>query len=232
MRWEESGSTTHELAEADMIDVSFRIKGQFLAVDHHHALAKAISHNLPWFHHEPAAGIHPIQVAPTAHGWSPPRLEEGEVWQLSKRTRLVLRVPVYREHDVQVLTGKLLSVESETIEVGESRLRRLTPADPLFSRQVITEQGVYEPSFVDWLMTTLEPHGIAPGKVVCGRTRTITTPDNVISTRSVLVASLSASASIRLQCRGLGDGRNLGCGIFIPHKGIEALRHSDDHLDH
>jgi hypothetical protein len=28
---------------------------------------------------------------------------------------------------------------------------------------------------------------------------------------------------VRLQKQGIGESRNLGCGIFIPHKGIDAV---------
>ena len=149
MQWEERNQAGADAIIADMVDVSFRIRGRILAVDHHHALAAAITQILPWFRQEPDIGIHPIQVAPSAHGWSPPRGEDGEVWQLSKRTRLVLRVPIHREHDVEALTDKVLNVEPEPVEVGESRIRRLTPADPLFSRQVISRRSISEP-FASW----------------------------------------------------------------------------------
>ena len=212
----------------DMIDASFRIKGQCLAVNHHHALAEAIGRWLPWLSREPGAGIHPIQVAPSAHGWSPPRAEHGELWQLSKRTRLMLRIPIHREIDVAALVGKVLDVEPETIEVGDLKIRRLAPADPLFARHVVCERDVPEPSFLDWLMRSLEPRGITPRKVICGKWQSITTPEKTIDTRSVLVASLGSAASLRLQCSGLGKERTLGCGIFVPHKGIEPVRHTDD----
>jgi hypothetical protein len=38
-----------------------------------------------------------------------------------------------------------------------------------------------------------------------------------------MVASLTVAESIRLQQRGLGSNRLLGCGIFIPHKGIDPV---------
>jgi hypothetical protein len=43
-----------------------------------------------------------------------------------------------------------------------------------------------------------------------------------------MVAALPADASLTLQRQGLGDGRLMGCGLFVPHKGIEAVRDSDE----
>ena len=105
------------------------------------------------------------------------------------------------------------------MELGEPKLRRLTPVDPLFSRHVVSEPDISEPRFIDWIIRTLEPHGIAPRKVLCGKTHIIETPSESVLTRSVLVASLNADASLRLQCLGLGARHGLGCGIFVAPQG-------------
>ena len=228
MHWEEPENPGVKTTTADMIDVSFRIKGSIFPVGHQHALAVSVTRHLPWFRDEPYAGIHPIRVAPTAHGWSPPPDEDGEVWQLSKRTRLTLRIPIHREHDFASLEGKTLDIEPEGIAVGRPKIRQLAPADPLFSRHVVCDHGLSETCFVDWLLGSLETRGIAPRKVVCGRSRKITTPDTTLYTRSVLVASLNAGASVLLQCQGLGKERVLGCGLFVPHKGIEPVRETEE----
>ncbi len=39
-----------------------------------------------------------------------------------------------------------------------------------------------------------------------------------------MVADLTVEESITLQQRGLGAGRKLGCGLFIPHKAIAAMK--------
>jgi hypothetical protein len=43
-----------------------------------------------------------------------------------------------------------------------------------------------------------------------------------------MVAELEPEQSIRLQQTGLGEGRTFGCGIFLPHKGIKAVKQEDD----
>jgi hypothetical protein len=38
-----------------------------------------------------------------------------------------------------------------------------------------------------------------------------------------MVADLEAEESVALQQQGLGQGRMLGCGLFVPHKGIDTV---------
>ena len=43
-----------------------------------------------------------------------------------------------------------------------------------------------------------------------------------------MLADLSTEESLKLQEHGLGEGRHMGFGIFIPHKGIDAVTKLDD----
>jgi hypothetical protein len=43
-----------------------------------------------------------------------------------------------------------------------------------------------------------------------------------------MLAGLRLEQSLALQRHGLGDERKLGCGLFIPHKGIGDLRDRSD----
>ena len=38
-----------------------------------------------------------------------------------------------------------------------------------------------------------------------------------------MIDGLSVEDSLRLQREGLGPGRMLGFGVFLPHKGIDAV---------
>ena len=42
-----------------------------------------------------------------------------------------------------------------------------------------------------------------------------------------MLADLSADESLRLQQFGLGPYRYIGCGLFIPYKGIKAVNRDD-----
>jgi len=43
-----------------------------------------------------------------------------------------------------------------------------------------------------------------------------------------MLAELSLEESVRLQQRGLGSHRSMGCGIFLPHKGISAVKNMEN----
>jgi len=43
-----------------------------------------------------------------------------------------------------------------------------------------------------------------------------------------MIADLEVEESLRLQQKGLGPYRYLGCGLFIPHKGIDDIRKKKD----
>ena len=69
-----------------------------------------------------------------------------------------------------------------------------------------------------WVANELKGMGIRVRKILCGRSHYIRTPAGRLFTRSVLVADLDKDESLRLQHRGLGAHRKLGCGLFIPHR--------------
>jgi hypothetical protein len=56
-----------------------------------------------------------------------------------------------------------------------------------------------------------------------GLSREITTPSGVINTRSLMLADLRKSESVKIQEFGIGNHQLLGCGIFVPQKGIEQV---------
>jgi hypothetical protein len=66
--------------------------------------------------------------------------------------------------------------------------------------------------------------GLRVRKALCGRVHRIRTPKGDLQARSLMVAELKPEEAFELQRRGLGEGRKLGCGLFIPHKGIKAVK--------
>ena len=69
----------------------------------------------------------------------------------------------------------------------------------------------------------LKQINIKVSKMICGRCSEIRTTDATIFTRALMVADLEPEESVVLQQRGLGEGRILGCGLFVPHKGIDPV---------
>ena len=65
--------------------------------------------------------------------------------------------------------------------------------------------------------------GIKVRKLLCGRSHSIRSPDGDLHTRSVMLADLEVEEAMILQQRGIGKHKMMGCGLFIPHKGIRAV---------
>jgi len=66
--------------------------------------------------------------------------------------------------------------------------------------------------------------GIRVNKILCGKAHDLTTPDGVIHTQSVMIADLDSEPAVTLQQKGVGPGRKIGCGLFLPHRGIKAVK--------
>jgi hypothetical protein len=64
-------------------------------------------------------------------------------------------------------------------------------------------------------------------KMLAGITHTMKFPGGPVFTRSLMVAELAPEQSVRLQQVGLGEGRTIGCGLFLPHKGIKPVKEPD-----
>ena len=61
-------------------------------------------------------------------------------------------------------------------------------------------------------------------KLLCGRSHRIVSAQRMFTARSLMIADLGPEESLAVQCRGIGPGRLLGCGLFVPHKGIGPVR--------
>ena len=55
-------------------------------------------------------------------------------------------------------------------------------------------------------------------KILCGKSRSFSTPEVELPTQSLMVAGLPLEDSITLQQQGLGPHRQQGFGLFVPHK--------------
>ena len=59
--------------------------------------------------------------------------------------------------------------------------------------------------------------------MLCGKSHAINTPEKTLKTRHLMIADLDNDTSIKIQQLGLGEAKELGCGLFLPHKGIKSL---------
>jgi CRISPR-associated protein Cas6 len=223
MFWQETKENEGYIVPDDIVDVMFGIQCRTLPVDHSYLLSQAISRALPWFADEEHVGLHTIHVAESGNGWMRPD-DPHALLHLSRRTKLMLRLPKQRLEDAGKLTGQTLDIGGNTMQVGRAAVKPLSAITTLFSRYVVASEGLDETAFMREAQTLLADMGIRPKKMLCGIERVITTPEREIHTHSLMLADLPVEQSISLQQRGLGPGRTLGCGLFLPHKDIKEVR--------
>lgn len=200
----------------------YGIECRALPVDHAWPLSRAVTDALPWLKDDPRAGVHTIHVAESGNGWMRPG-NPDDLLQLSRRTKLILRLPTERLTDARALTGRTLDVDGHRLTVGEVSERPLSDLTTIFSRYIVAGEAESEEGFLKAMHATLRAMGITPKKMLCGIEHRIRTPDGPLRTRSLMLAELSPDESRRLQEQGLGTFRYLGCGLFLPHKGIQEL---------
>lgn len=223
MYWQTRAHEASTPAQAESADLAFRVRCARLPVEHAYALSEALLQHLPWLQDEPCAGIHTIHGAASGNGWTRPRATVDEVFSPSRRTRLVLRLPPARVGAARRLEGVLLDVAGCPLAVGEATLRTLAPQPEQFARYVASAAGESEGAFLHRIAGALEARAIPARRLLCGRSAALHTPQGTLLTRSLLVADLRGDEARALQQTPLGEGRLLGCGLFVPHKSIAAL---------
>ncbi|MBP6734576.1 MAG: type I-MYXAN CRISPR-associated protein Cas6/Cmx6 [Chromatiaceae bacterium] len=225
MFWQENPSEQDCEVTAEVVDILFALDCKRLPVDHAHALASAIIDALPWFSDEADAGVHSIHVAGSQNGWERPTHGTESHLILSRRTKLAIRLRQKRQDDlIQGLRGRTLNVAGCPLTIGEAKIKPLSKETTLMARYVVTQEGDDEEAFLTRMARELHHLNIGVRKALCGKTTTLTIPGGGLQTRSLLLADLSPAESIRLQVAGLGPYRSMGCGLFIPHKGIDSVR--------
>lgn len=212
----------------DIVDLLFTLDCRQLPVDHAYGLATALLRVCPWMATEPGLAIHSIHVAGSQNGWQRPAHGTEHRLQVSRRTKLTIRAPRARVAELlAALPGTRLQVGDCPLTLGAGKVKSLSKETTLFARHLAADPGAPpvadESAFLQAAATTLAALGIRVRKALCGKTAALATPQGAIPTRSLMLADLSAAESIRIQQLGLGPHRLLGCGIFIPHKGIDAV---------
>jgi CRISPR-associated protein Cas6 len=225
MYWTDDAPEKPLHAPEHVADAVFSIECRQLPVDHAFALSRALCEAQPWLESIPGVAVHSVHVAGSQNGWERPAHEPGSRIQLSRRTRLVIRAP--REglaRIMQDLPGTHVEVDGCPLIIGTGRERPLSKETTLFSRYVALQGELDESEFLAGVSRTLAEMGITLRKAVCGKSILLATPDGPVHTRSLMLADLDHESSFRLQEAGIGPLRLMGCGIFIPHKGIEAVK--------
>lgn len=229
MFWQEDAPKAHNESQASA-DLTFKIACPRLPIDHAWALMQAVRAALPWLADEPRAALHLVHGAASGNGWSRPPDKDG-ILQLSRRARFGLRLPRARLDDARRLEGAELDVCGCKLTLGAAGVRPLRFHATLFSRHLPLPpraganggEGAAEAAFLQAAAERLAQHNITAPRMIAGQSHALATPDGTLATRSLMIDGLRPEESLRLQERGLGDRQQLGCGVFIPHKGIGAV---------
>lgn len=198
-----------------MIDLAFALEGGSLPGDHRRALAAALDERLPWLAATPGAGMHRLHISGGGEGRA----------LLSRRTRLILRVPPTREADARRLEGSVLDLGADRLRLGTAQRRELLPWGTLYAHLVAVDDAAPgtargELDFLQAVDAALRLLGVQ-GRAICGRRQAVEA--DTIQGYSLMVDGLSSDGSLRLQQSGIGAHRRLGCGLFIPHKSAAAV---------
>ena len=231
MFWQEDDKPKDFEVSDEIVDLVFDIQCRELPVDHAHDLFRALEAYLPQLQQDRRLGVHTVHLAGSQNGWERPDPQLGQKLILSRRTKLTLRVPKDQLQLVQdALNGADLEIGGCALKIGKSKEKKLSNQGTIFSRYVVLEPGEDgdENAFLQRIVGHLRERGIRVKKALCGMTAEVAGPDGPIQTRSIMIAELRSKDSVRLQQEGIGPMRHMGCGIFIPHKGIDAVKKAED----
>lgn len=195
-------------ASAGVVDVVLHVGCHSVPEDHGHALYTALLAHAPWLADEAEAGVLPLQ------GGSP---IGGEIL-FGRRARLTLRLPRVRVADALALEGAELDVGSG-LRVGAGALRELAPFPSLYSSFVASaskDEAEFERSIAD----VLEARKVNC-RLISSRFHWRQGPQGAMPGFGLLLYGLSIEQSLAVQSAGLGEGRMLGWGVFVPHKRVK-----------
>lgn len=227
MYWNEDKKTEKFEVPDDIVDVFFNIKCKCLPLEHMEALTTSLYTVIPWLEHDVVAGVLPIAGSESGNGWERSS-DPNELIYLSRRQKMMMRLPKDRLNDVDGLIGKTINVAGHDLEFGKSSIKKLSDLPTTFCRSIMINERMEENDFLQWAFDELKAMDITVKKMMAGKERVIKLADDKERvTRSLMVAELKQAESVRLQQHGMGEGRKLGCGLFMPQKDIKAVN-SDD----
>lgn len=195
----------------DMVDIAFDFSAQALPAGFEWPLYLAVAGLAPWIADSPHAGVHPLRGS---------RLADGGLL-VARRAKLTVRMPRDRACSASVLEGATLEVGRTRAKVGQGVFRKFRPAPTLYSPRVVMGAD-QEEAFCARVESALERLAIRRS-FLCGRRVEVMFDGRAHAAFSVAVHGLDEAQSLLLQGAGLGAGRPVGCGLFVPHKTITGL---------
>ena len=194
----------------EVVDLVFPLAGDELRADYALPLWQALRTLLPWLEHEHAAGILPIKGGNLS----------GSRLILNQRAQLTLRLPQTRLAEAAALAGMSLDLDAR-LHLGKPSQRELRPMPAQYSPMVVLDCES-ETEFLAECESQLGTLAIR-ANVVCGKAQVRQGEMSEMRGYSLMLHGLSGEHALRLQQLGVGAGRKLGCGIFVPHRTAHAV---------
>jgi CRISPR-associated protein Cas6 len=194
----------------DMIDMVFDLDGGTLPATYPFPLWAALIRRVPELAEQRLVGVLPLRGT-----------TNNERILLPKRSKLVMRLPtILAERTAARLTGQQFDITGSTLRLGAAKERTIQPYPTIHAQLVAGISD--EVLFMKHISTQLGEMQIK-GNLICGKRHTLNGDQQSIQGYSLVIHDLTPSASLQLQCAGLGEGRQFGCGIFVPYKEISGL---------
>ncbi len=203
----------HSDLTSPFTDLQFDLEGRGIPADHGQLLYDALLTCLPGLSSLNGLAIHPIAGAPSGR---------DDTLVLNRRTKLFLRLPSTSVELAKQICGCRIEIRGETLKVGSAKPRPLLPFAELHSPLVVLNANE-EVSFLEEAREQLAALGLYDVGLICNKRRTIVATEGEASGFGLMVHGIPPGQSLLLQERGLGLMRNLGCGVFIPHKSIKEV---------
>ena len=224
MFWSEEKSPEPLKQSNDIVDTSIKLSCKEIPIDHAYELSQALIELLPWLSTDNRIAIHQIYIPATGNGWQRPAADIQAKIPISRRTRLKIRLPKEYLTRLEQINGQQIQLGGEKMTFGEVTSSVLPATSTLISRYTyIQDASEDEQDFLNRAYDLLSSRGLKISKMLCGKSVYLQRKKEKLLTRSLMLAEMSPLDSIALQEMGIGENSLMGCGIFIPQKGIKAV---------
>ena len=218
--WQEDTKKKSAANFSEMVDLSFSVVCKELPYDHAYELSSELIKLIPEIKNDKRNAIQTLHGPMSGNGWV---RADGENIFLSKRAELCLRVRKDHVEKIKEIEGKKIKLFGNDLNIGKSKMKSFLVVRDLFCRFVSCNEDLPEDIFLEEVQTELRAYKVNINKALCGQSKRINFGDKTLYTRSLMIADLSKEEAVTLQEEGVGKHRLFGCGIFLPHKSIDAV---------
>ncbi len=185
-------------------DMLFPVSGGPVPLDHGYVLFSALCARVPALHGCADLGVFTLRGERAAGGLL--HLGRGTLRLRCSAELVPLLLP---------LTSAPLNVAGREVVLGSPVLRALEPAVSLRARLVTFKHALDAASFLRGVARSMQELS-CEARPVLGRRRVVCIQGRQVVGHALELHGLSGEDSLRVQARGLGGRRHMGCGLFLP----------------